>query len=131
MKTLKESVKAKINQNDHEAIDFDRPFIGDSIDVLPTVSPDEILKLMASMECKSYPMDFIPTSLLKSCSDVFSILISRLANLSFEEGHLPGFTRIYQDPSMKILSWMAIGRGKKHTLINTPSRSSSDDQASS
>ena len=39
--------------------------------------------------------------------------------------------RIYQDPSMKILSWMAIGRGKKHTLINTPSRSSSDDQASS
>ena len=29
------------------------------------------------------------------------------------------FTRIYQDPSMKILSWMAIGRGKKHTLINT------------
>ena len=32
---------------------------------------------------------------------------------------------------MKILSWMAIGRGKKHTLINTPSRSSSDDQASS
>ena len=41
------------------------------------------------------------------------------------------FTRIYQDPSMKILSWMAIGRGKKHTLINTPSRSSSDDQASS
>ena len=41
------------------------------------------------------------------------------------------FTRIYQDPSMKILSRMAIGRGKKHTLINTPSRSSSDDQASS
>ena len=36
------------------------------------------------------------------------------------------FTRIYQDPSMKILSWMAIGRGKKHTLINTPSRSSSE-----
>ena len=37
----------------------------------------------------------------------------------------------YQDPSMKIPSWMAIGRGKKQTLINTPSRSSSDDQASS
>ena len=36
---------------------------------------------------------------------------------------IPGFTRIYQDPSMKVLSLMAIGRGKKHTLINTPSRS--------
>ena len=40
-------------------------------------------------------------------------------------------TRIYQDPSMKIPSWMAICRGKKQTLINTPSRSLSDDQASS
>ena len=26
----------------------------------------------------------------------------------------------YQDPSMKIPSWMAIGRGIKQTLINTP-----------
>ena len=40
----------------------------------------------------------------------------------------------YQDPFMEILSlmpWMAIGRGKKKMLMNTPSRSSSDDQASS
>ena len=36
-------------------------------------------------------------------------------------------SRIYQDPSMKIPSWMAIGRGKKQTLINTPSRFSCDD----
>ena len=26
----------------------------------------------------------------------------------------------YQDPSMKILSWMAIGREKQQRLINTP-----------
>ena len=91
--TLKDSVKAKINQN---ALAFDRPFIGDFIDVLPSVSPDEVLKLLASMECKSSPMDFIPTSLLKSCSDVFSILISRLANLSFEEGHFPGQFKMAQ-----------------------------------
>ena len=94
--TLKDSVKAKINQNDHDALAFDRPFIGDSIDVLPSVSPDEVLKILASMECKSSPMDFIPTSLLKSCSDVFSILISRLANLSFEEGHFPGQFKMAQ-----------------------------------
>ena len=37
-----------------------------------------------------------------------------------------------QDPSMKIrLSWMAIGRGKKQMLINTPSHSSNEDQVSS
>ena len=34
--------------------------------------------------------------------------------------HLPGFTRIYQDPSMKIPSWMAIGREKKQMLIKYP-----------
>ena len=40
-----------------------------------------------------------------------------------------GPTQDYQDPSVKRLSWMAIGRGKKQVLINTPSYFSSDDQA--
>ena len=34
-------------------------------------------------------MDFIPTSLIKSCPCVFSDLIAKLANLSFSEGHFP------------------------------------------
>jgi len=34
-------------------------------------------------------MDFIATSLLKSCPGVFSELISRLANSSFNEGRFP------------------------------------------
>ena len=32
---------------------------------------------------KSSPLDIVPTSLLKSCSDVFAVVIARLANLSF------------------------------------------------
>ena len=38
---------------------------------------------------KSSPLDYIPTSLLKSCADTFSILISHLANLSFTQATFP------------------------------------------
>ena len=41
------------------------------------------------MSNKSSPLDYIPTSLLKSCADTFSILISRLANLSFTQATFP------------------------------------------
>ena len=45
--------------------------------------------MLSSLQPKSSPMDYVPTSLLKSCSDIFSIIISNLANLSFAEGHFP------------------------------------------
>ena len=45
--------------------------------------------LLLSFSTKSSRQDFIPTSLIKSCSSVFSELISTLANLSFSEGTFP------------------------------------------
>ena len=39
-------------------------------------------------------MDAIPTSLLKSCADVFAPLIARLAALSFREGQFPSRFKI-------------------------------------
>ena len=41
------------------------------------------------MSNKSSQLDYAPTSLLKSCSDIFSILISHLANLSFTQATFP------------------------------------------
>jgi hypothetical protein len=41
------------------------------------------------MPSKSSPLDYLPTSLLKSCSSVFAPIICTLANLSFSEGHFP------------------------------------------
>lgn len=41
------------------------------------------------MPSTSSPLDFIPTSLIKSCSGVFSQVIARLANLSFEHSTFP------------------------------------------
>ena len=41
------------------------------------------------MSNKSSPLDYIPTSLLKSCAGTFSILISHLTNLSFIQATFP------------------------------------------
>lgn len=49
----------------------------------------EVLKLINSMPGKSSPFDNIPTSVIKSCADVFASLIARLATLSFQEGVFP------------------------------------------
>jgi len=49
------------------------------------------------MPNKSSPVDFIPTSIIKSCSDVFVPLIAHLAKLSFIEGKFPSR---YKTPSV-------------------------------
>ena len=61
----------------------------DKIYDLPPVTTDEVLNLIKSSNSKSCSLDFIPTSLLKSCSTVFSKLITTLANLSFSSGTFP------------------------------------------
>ena len=53
------------------------------------VTPAEVSQLLRSMSNKSSPLDYIPTSLLKSSSGTFSILISHLANLSFTQATFP------------------------------------------
>ena len=57
--------------------------------VIPPVTVAEVVAILKSIPSKSSPMDFIATSLIKSCHGVFSELISRLANLSFNEGQFP------------------------------------------
>ena len=47
------------------------------------------LVLIDSMPAKSSPIDSIPTSIIKSCSGIFSILITLLATLSFNQGSFP------------------------------------------
>jgi hypothetical protein len=59
------------------------------LDYLLPVTPSEVMKLLKSTKPKSSQLDFIPTSLIKSCSDTFSDIICHLANLSFTEGKFP------------------------------------------
>src|SRR5664279_5096122 len=46
------------------------------------------------MPAKSSPLDRIPTSIIKSCVNVFAPLIARLAALSFKDGSFPSSYKI-------------------------------------
>ena len=75
---------------------------GESLTTFLTVTPFEVKRLIQSMPCKSSPLDFIPTSLIKSCSSVFSVIISHLANLSFSQGYFPSkFKKAQITPLLK------------------------------
>jgi Reverse transcriptase (RNA-dependent DNA polymerase)/Endonuclease-reverse transcriptase len=66
-----------------------RHHTGPSLSSFEPVTTDEVHRLLAAMPCKSSPLDVLPTTLLKSCSDVFAPVIARLANLSFQAGRFP------------------------------------------
>ena len=74
----------------------DRAQVGPTLDAPSPVSPEQVLAILNSIPAKSSPLDFIPTSLLKSCSGVFSLLISRLANLSFSQEVFPTKFKVAQ-----------------------------------
>jgi len=50
------------------------------------VTEHEVRRLLRSMPAKSSPLDVLPCSLLKTCTDVFAPAIARLANLSLQTG---------------------------------------------
>ena len=56
---------------------------------LSPVTPVEAAKAITSMKSKTSPLDILPTDILENCVDVFAVVISKLANLSFEQGIFP------------------------------------------
>jgi hypothetical protein len=66
------------------------------LSVFDPVTETEVLRLLKTMPSKSSPLDFIPTSLIKSCSGAFAHIITRLANLSFDQTTFPQKFKIAQ-----------------------------------
>jgi len=60
-----------------------------SLQLLEPVTAMEVFKILSSIPAKSSVLDFVPTSVLKACSPLFSELIAYLANLSFSQGIFP------------------------------------------
>jgi len=82
---LKQAVaRDKLSHPTH--LSADNPHLGTSFNTLCRVNTAEVLKIIRALPPKSSPLDFIPTSLIKSCSHVFSDITATLANLSFEQG---------------------------------------------
>ena len=77
---LKDSIALKL-QGSPTPFDFDLPHSGEVLSDFTPVTPAEVSQLLRPMLNKSSPLDYIPSSLLESCVETFSTLISHLANL--------------------------------------------------
>jgi len=58
-----------------------RPHQGPALSSFQPVTIEEVRMLLSATPSKSSPLDVLPCSLLKSCSEVFAPAIARLANL--------------------------------------------------
>ena len=60
-----------------------------SLNVFEPATEEEIRKLISSTKAKSSAQDPVPTSLIKECSNEFIPIITRIINLSLEQGVVP------------------------------------------
>ena len=89
IRTIKDINDSKVSSLIHPINILDLPFTGTPLDTFPSVTTAEVLKLINKSSNMSSSIDFIPTSLIKSCATVFSEIISNLANLSISQGSFP------------------------------------------
>ena len=75
---------------------YDKYFSGSVFTEFTPVTPTEVLKLLDNIKLKFSPVDLFPSSLIKSCSSSFSVIIANLANLSFTQGKFPSAFKIAQ-----------------------------------
>jgi len=66
-----------------------RPYTDSPLVTFPDVSSANVLNVLSSLPNKSSPCDILPTSLLKSCANVFAPLITHLTNCSLSENTFP------------------------------------------
>jgi len=85
----KEAIKTQLSSHGTQPLQFDTAFAGSPLDDLQPPTEDKVRRLISTMPNKSSLVDSIPTSVIKSCYDVFALLIAHLAKLSFSEGKFP------------------------------------------
>ena len=93
---LKVAIAGQLGGKSANPLFHDSPLLQTDLCVLPSVTPNEVERLIRSMAGKSSPLDIIPTTLLKRCPDIFSVAISHLANLSFQQGKFPSGYKVAQ-----------------------------------
>ena len=87
---LRHSISCKLSSTPfHHSLPAEPIHTSQLFETIQPVTPREVSKLLTSIPSKSSNLDYIPTSLLKTCHLVFSELIAKLAVLSFQEGCFP------------------------------------------
>jgi len=86
---IKSTISAALAGKQVDPLSSDQPCVSELMSEFMPVTETEVVRELKSMPSKSSPLDFIPTSLVKSCSSTFAHVIARLANLSFEHSVFP------------------------------------------
>jgi len=79
---LKSSINSQLSHLTPSLVFPDSPLTSSTVYSLPLVTPPEVLKILNSSSLESSSLDFIPSSLLKSCPSIFANIIAHLAYLS-------------------------------------------------
>ena len=73
----------------YDSLASDLEYRGPCLSQFAPVSEIEDERLISSMSSKSSPLDFVSTTMIKACHGKFAIIITRLANLSFDHATFP------------------------------------------
>jgi len=86
---LRLNICSRLSSLPPQSLPSEPTYSGPLLQTLLPVSPHEVANILTKIPPKTSDLDFIPTSVLKTCCSVFSELIAKLANLSFQEGCFP------------------------------------------
>ena len=101
VRNIRSAITVALSGQCVEPLSSDVPCLSLLSDFTPA-TPMEVQRVLRSMSSKSSPLDFVPTSLLKTCAGVFSYIIADLANTTFRLGLFPSKFRMAQiTPLMK------------------------------
>ena len=89
LQRINDAITIKLSGHVSNPFSYDRSHVGQRLSSFTEVTIDEIRKLLTSVPAKSSPVDFVPTSVVKACPELFAEIIVKLANLSFGEGRFP------------------------------------------
>jgi hypothetical protein len=94
---VKSTVDSCVSQISAGATFSERVLASDlTFDLFTPTTEAEVTRFIKQLPNKTSPLDFIHTSILKNCVDVFAPAITRLVNLSFAEGCFPDQFKIAQ-----------------------------------
>jgi hypothetical protein len=89
IRRTKDAIRSRLGKTFEDPLLSDVRHVAQMFTDITPPSTDEIYRLIRSMSAKSSPLDKIPTSVIKTCAELFAPLIARLVTLSFSEGKFP------------------------------------------
>jgi hypothetical protein len=85
IRQIKAVIRKRLGHTYEDPLQFHSKNVEAMLGNLKPLTAEEIPKMIRSMTGKSSPVDFIPTTVIKNCAEMFSELIARLVHLLFKE----------------------------------------------